>query len=361
MIKDSFPQNSSFHEKNPFASPKFYSLLEKTGCTNENTGWTPLHFEANGAILPGYIKDHSYGEYIFDWSWANFYEQINEPYYPKLTHMVPFSPVNSPKFLNATDCEKRELAHESFNFYQGSKLTGEHYLFTNEEEFQVLTALGFSHLKSLQYHFNNKYESFDEFLSHLKPNRKKMIKKERRKIKETDLKITKIEKDNITDQLLEDFFLFYSSTINKKQSYPYLNKAFFKSLSHEFHDKIVIQSASLYNKTIAMALFFKGNDTLFGRYWGIHPAHEKEFPGLHFELCYYRGIDYCIENKIPLFEAGAQGEHKLWRGFEPTQINSFHHLKSSELFSIIKNDIARQNQLNDQYLEKLKTLLPYRK
>ena len=360
MIKSSFPENFTSFEENPFSSSAFYRALETCKCVGAETGWTPLHVLKNDAILPGYIKEHSYGEYIFDWSWANFYEKLGEPYYPKLIHMTPFSPVNSPKFLNATDSEKRELAKESFEFYQNSSLTGEHYLFTNPDEKRILNTLGFTHLKSLQYHFQNKYCSFDDFLSNLRPSRRKMIRKERRKIAESELSIESFTGDSVTVQLLDKFYSFYLATINKKQSFPYLNRELFRSLSILGDKNIIISSASLKDKTVAMALFFEGKDTLFGRYWGILPEFEDQFPGLHFELCYYQGIDYCIENQLSLFEAGAQGEHKLWRGFEPVQINSFHHIKSPELYEIIKNDISRQNQLNDQYLAKLRQYLPYK-
>jgi predicted N-acyltransferase len=360
LIKKSFPENFKNFEENPFSSSVFYRSLEKSQCVGAKTGWNPLHFLKNDAVLPGYIKEHSYGEYIFDWSWANFYEQLGEPYYPKLIHMTPFSPVNSPKFLNATDSEKFDLAKESFEFYQSSSLTGEHYLFTDEDEKRILSTLGFSHLKSMQYHFKNIYTSFDHFLSSLKPSRRKMIRKERRKLAESELNIECFTGDMVTAQLLEKFYGFYIATISKKQSFPYLNREFFKSLLMLGENKLVVYSASLNEDTVAMALFFEGKDTLFGRYWGIRPEFENQFPGLHFELCYYQGIDYCIDNKLSLFEAGAQGEHKLWRGFEPVQINSFHHIKSPELYEIIKNDILRQNQLNDQYLTKLRSYLPYK-
>lgn len=358
-IRSSFPSQVDYKEENPFSKAKFYKNLEESECVSSKAGWTPNHFINGSGLLPGYIKDHSYGEYIFDWAWAQLYEQIGVNYYPKLVHMVPFSPINSEKFLNVSEAEKKELTTDSFKWYQTQELSGQHYLFTGDDEFN-LKDLGFAHYKTIQYHFKNKYESFEEFLSSLKKNRRKMISKERRKLHDSDLTITSIDNQNITAELLSQFYHFYISTISKKGSYPYLTKQFFLNLISLNNQNLMLTIARQDENIIAMALFLKSSDVLYGRYWGILPEYENLYPGLHFELCYYQGIEYCIKNKIPLFEAGAQGEHKLWRGFEPAQINSYHHLKIPELFDIIKKDINRQNGINDHYLLKLKQYLPFK-
>lgn len=340
----------------PFANTDFLKILENSGSIGGKTGWIPHHFRKNESLLPSYIKFHSYGEYIFDWSWANFYEKNRIPYYPKLLHAIPFTPVNAPKFLgNENDFES--LAKESFQFYQTHNLSSEHYLFINSEEEKILNGLGFKTLFTHQYHFQNKYDSFEEFLDVLKKDKRKNIKKERRKIVESNLIIRKYQGRDLTKELMESFYFFYLKTIDKKMSYAYLTQFFFEQLVNM---PVLLISAEKENQPIAMALFFYSDQVLYGRNWGILPQYEHEYPYLHFELCYYQGIDFCIENKIDLFEAGAQGEHKLLRGFEPVLIKSAHHIKIPQCFEIIKDDIERQNVQTLQTIDHLNNYLPFK-
>ena len=341
----------------PFANKSFLDLLENSQCVDEKSGWLPHHFETSKEMLTSYIKFHSYGEYIFDWAWANFYQQNGLNYYPKLIHAIPFTPVNAPKFIgNSKDKEK--LAKMSFDFYQSHNLSSEHYLFINEEEEKLLNDLNFTTLLTHQYHFFNHYNSFDEFLEKLKKNKRKNIKKERKAIQDSKLEIKSYTSKELSVDLLNDFFLFYLATIDKKGSYAYLTQKFFQGLVEH---NVLIKSACLNNKPIAMALFFYDDKKLYGRNWGILREYEAEFPFLHFELCYYQGIDFCIENNLKVFEAGAQGEHKLFRGFEPVLIKSAHHIKIPQCYKIIKNDIKFQNEETLKRIDELKSYLPYKK
>ena len=341
----------------PFANQNFLSILEKSKSVGEQTGWIANHIQCENALLPSYVKLHSYGEYIFDWAWAQFYEANGLDYYPKLIHAIAFTPVNAPKTIGDQHRFK-ELAHKSYEFYMNSNLSSEHYLFINDHEQMVLENLGFATKLTHQYHFYNEYESFEHFLSCLRKNKRKNIVRERRAIANSDLEIKTFIGNEITDGMLEDFYLFYISTTSKKGAYSYLTKDFFISLEK---DDLLIIAAYKKDKVIAMSLFFRGSQTLYGRYWGVLPECEEIYPFLHFELCYYQGIEFCIENKMSLFEAGAQGEHKLLRGFRPVIIKSAHHVKIPQCFEIIKKDIESNNQQVLQDIKYLNNYLPFKK
>lgn len=344
---------------NPFSSPKFFNLLEDSNLLQDETGWIPLYFTHDDSILPSFIKFHSYGEYIFDWAWADFYKRVGINYYPKLTHTTPFTPVNAEKFHGTN---KKELAKKSFDFYQAHpEISSEHYLFINKEETEILEDLGFSIMKTIQYHFKNKWSSFDDFLSDLKPGRRKMIKKERKKCNQySDITIGFLKTEDITNDVLEQIYKLYISTIIKKYSQAYLNEDFFKGLVSAFGDNLKVCVAKKDNEIIAMSLFLKSDEVLYGRYWGIKPEYEKDYSFLHFELCYYQGMEYVMQNSMSLFEAGAQGEQKLWRGFTPIEILSAHHIRIPKLFEPIINYIEEQNSRTEEEIKRLKTYLPFK-
>lgn len=350
--------HNAIQNNNPFTNQVFTKLLASSKSVGEKTGWLEQHFHHNESVLNSYIKFHSYGEYIFDWAWANFYAQNKIDYYPKLIHAVPFTPVNAPKFLGNKE-DRVTLANESFKFYQSYNLSSEHYLFINDEEEEVLHQLGFETLLTYQYHFQNNYNSFDDFLSKLKKNKRKNIKKERAAIAKSNIKIKHFTGDQLSQDLLSDFYLCYISTIAKKGSYPYLTKDFFTGLT-ALSEQTLLIAAYEEERVIAMSLFFYNEETLYGRNWGILPEYEDKYPFLHFELCYYQGIEFCISNNLSLFEAGAQGEHKLTRGFHPVIIKSAHHIKIPQCFDIIKGDILRQNQTTLQNIKYLNDYLPFK-
>jgi uncharacterized protein len=346
----------------PLCNPSFLELLEKSAVINGHSGWQAHHLSLDDALLPGFIKSHSYGEYIFDWQWAELYQRYNRSYYPKLIHALPFTPLNAPKIWNATEAQKQALLELSFEHYQkNERLSGEHYLFIDSALAGQLEKLGFSLMYSLQYHWENErgWQSFQDFLVDLKKNRRKMIQKERRKIEGYELEIRWLTPGEITEALMEQIYSLYLSTINKKGSYAYLNIDFFTLLPHFLKKSLRIIVAQKADRLIAMGLYIQGEKALYGRYWGIDPAVESAYPLLHFELCVYRGLDKCLEDGLALFEAGAQGEHKLWRGFRPQIIQSAHHLRQSEFFAMIKKHLVQYNQSQVKLKQELETMLPY--
>lgn len=361
MLIKSIPPNLNFSSTNPFCDGQFHQLLEDSKVIGGDSGWEPIYFEQKGSILPGYLKSHSFGEYIFDWAWAELYQRNGYNYYPKLVHCLPFTPVNASKVLGNSELFSDLICESNHYVENNNSLTGEHYLFISYDEAAELKKLGFQINKTLQYHFFNKWSSFDEYLSSLKSSRKKMIKKERKKVKNYNLNIEVLDRNNLTLDDLKQVYLLYISTIVKKNSYAYLNENFFLLLSKYMQNSLKIIVAKKEDSIIAMAIFFQGSDRLYGRYWGIHPKYENDFPLLHFELCYYQGMEICIENNLSIFEAGAQGEQKLWRGFKPEIILSAHKLKASDFQKTIYNHIKMKSHETESAKIELERYLPFSK
>ena len=305
---------------NPLLSEHFFKLLEQSGSIGKESGWEPLYFEEkDNSILYTFKKSHSYGEYIFDWDWANGFHQQNIPYYPKLTSMVPFTPATSSHFIG-THSEKLMESYE--DFYDSNAYSSSHFLFLSRQEIDFFKSYGYTLRDSFQYHFENQnYKCFDDFLSKLKNKKAKQIRKERKF--DSEIKFSSFSGDQLTKVHAIQMFKFYQNTLLIKQAISYLNLDFFISAFTELKNSIYYVQAMRDDIPIAGSLFFYGKDTLYGRYWGS----TEDIPNLHFELCYYRGIDFCIENKIKTFEAGAQGEHKIARGFVPVKTFSAHKIK----------------------------------
>lgn len=339
-----------------FANSHFLKLIEDSGSASIERGWEPHHFNNEKTSLISYIKSHSYGEYIFDWAWADLYYRMGLEYYPKLIHAIPFTPVNNSKFTSDFDSK---LTRESFDFYQNSNLSSEHYYFT-DNSYNELESLGFFKQITTQYHFLNEYDSFDDYLSKLRKNKRKNIKKERRTCETYDLEIKKIQAKDLSEDDLKQIYGIYLTTIDKKSAYPYLTSEFFLGLMTL--DNCFFHLAYSYEEEIiAMAMFFESPSKLYGRYWGIHPLYQASYDFLHFEMCYYMGMEYTIENKLEVFEAGAQGEQKLYRGFQPVEIESWHHLKNSQIHEAILNHVTDQNLNVKKYHQELEEFLPFKK
>lgn len=348
-----------FHSDHPFCNGSFHRLLEQSSLLSDGSGWTPYFIEDGESLLPGYIKSHSYGEYIFDWAWADFYQRLGRNYYPKMVHTLPFTPINAPKIIGEF---KESLLEKSKDYYlENAGVSSQHYLFTTEQENDWLTRNGYLLKETLQYHFTNKYENFDDFLSHLKTRKRKNIKKEREAVVKAGLQIDWLGADELTTPMMKKIFHLYLTTISKKQSHAYLNESFFLLAPELISKELKILVAKKEDEIIAMSLFIEGADCLYGRYWGIDPYYESEYPFLHFELCYYIAMEYCFEKKIPLFEAGAQGEHKLLRGFEPAVITSCHHLREEAFHQAIKEHLVEHNAHNREVIDQLSQHLPFKK
>ncbi len=348
----------AFEDDNPFITQEFSDSLINSQVIGEKTGWYLKIFQNEFCYTNAYIKTHSYGEYIFDWQWAHAYEQNNLPYYPKLVHAIPFTPVNSPKIIGGGQENKRKFIREIKKEYLNSPLSSHHYLFIDLNEVELLSQEDYLIRDSIQFHWKNEWQSFEHFLDSLKMRKRKMIKKERLNAQKLGLRIEKREFHQLTGDEVQSIFRLYLETIDKKQSNAYLNQKTFELWTNKLSHQGFVFLAYKERKIVAMSLFFHSSTTLYGRYWGCDPLYQSQY--LHFEMCYYLGIDYCIENKLSLFEAGAQGEQKLLRGFRPVVIKSAHHFKHPQYHSAIEGFIKQESLEIGKQLHLMEQYLPYK-
>lgn len=337
-------------DSHPFTHRNFFLALEESGSIGQKTGWTPLYFhdERNHHLLFTFVKNHSYGEYIFDWEWARAYQQNGLEYYPKLTSMIPFTPVT---FKHSPQASTFKAYEET---YEKNPFSSSHFLFANSDDLEIFKREGYLIRESFQYHFfNENYQSFEDFLSKLKTKKAKNIRQEREL---PDLKIQSWTGPNLTQDHAEEMYRFYQSTMVLKGSIDYLKKDFFLKVFETMKDQILYVNASQENEVIAGSLFFYGNGRLYGRYWGS----TKQVPNLHFELCYYQGIDFCIQKGLKVFEAGAQGEHKIPRGFRPIRTFSAHRLKNAAFQEAISRYIEEEKIYISETLTELSKQLPFK-
>lgn len=318
---------------NPFVAHAFLDALEQSGCVAPRTGWQPTHLvaESNGRVigcLPLYIKGHSQGEYIFDHNWAEAYSRAGGQYYPKLLSAVPFTPVTGPRFLVAPDQDFNDIANA---LLQGAeevmrryRLSSLHVNFLTKAESDLLADNDDILLRiGEQFHWQNAgYHDFDAFLEQLASRKRKAIRKERREAVSAGITIDVVQGSDLTNAHWDAFFEFYMDTGSRKWGRPYLNRDFFHRLHVTMKDRIVLVMARREGRWIAGAWNMLGRDALYGRNWGCIEYH----PGLHFECCYYQAIDYAIRHRLSRVEAGAQGEHKLARGYLPVPIYSIHKM-----------------------------------
>lgn len=313
----------------PFLSHAFLNLLEQSQAVSERTGWAPQHAclrDASGQILgvaPMYVKMHSLGEYVFDHGWAQAFERAGGQYYPKLLVAVPFTPVPGRRLLirNGDMQIQEALVRGILDIAEANTLSSVHFTFCTEAEWQSLGAMGLLQRTGEQFHWeNDNYGTFDDFLSALASRKRKQIRREREAVREAGITIETISGVAFEERHWDAMFQFYMDTGSRKWGSPYLNRQSFTLMHEQMADKIVLMLASRNGRPIAGALNFIGQDTLYGRYWGCVEEH----PCLHFELCYYRAIDYAIENRLARVEAGAQGPHKLARGYRPKPTYSAH-------------------------------------
>ena len=341
----------------PFTSYEFLNALETSNSVSTKTGWTPKHIlvknAANNLIgaSPNYLKMHSYGEYIFDHSWANAFENAGGQYYPKLLSAIPFTPATGPRILlspqkNNNDEIFKLIIDTYEQLVKNNNLSSAHINFITEQLSDTLNKRNWIKREGLQFHwYNKKYQSFDDFLDELKSTKRKAIKKERKKINEYDLTIERLTGDALNVKIWDSFYEFYLSTIDKKWGGAYLTKDFFYSINRSMKNKILLVIAKKNNDIIAGALNFVGENTLYGRNWGS----KLDIPFLHFELCYYQAIEYAIENKIQIVEAGAQGHHKIQRGYIATSTYSAHYIQNDSFDKAVRGFVEMEaNEINKQ-------------
>ena len=347
---------------NPFLRFEFLNNLERSGCVSPENGWEPRHIllwrEASliGA-MPLYLKHHSYGEYIFDWAWADAYHRHGLNYYPKLSSAIPFTPVSGARLLSTDPSVREKLANAAIALAKELKASSLHILYPTQTQSEDLKNLGYMLRTSTQFHWQNHgYQCFDDFLAEMGHDKRKKIKQERRKIFEQNIRFVTVEGSQIAAQDWQFFNRCYRTTYQQHHSSPYLNLDFFLSVGREMPENIVMFTAMKDDRPIAAALNLKNRERLFGRYWGS----EIYVPGLHFESCYYQGIGYCIENGLAVFEGGVQGEHKLARGLLPVETYSNHWLAHPQFSAAIANFLERESEGVERYMEQLNEMAPFK-
>ena len=351
----------------PFLTHEFFVALEESGSAVAETGWGPMHLVAESqdgsiaGILPLYLKGHSQGEYVFDHGWAQGYELAGGRYYPKLLSAVPFTPVTGRRVLTTQPNPAevtRCLMEAALAHVQSQGLSSFHVNFIEPSLASSLEELGFLLRSDTQFHWvNDGYENFDAFLASLQSRKRKALKKERRQAVANGLQIEWVEGAAIQSEHWQDFYKFYLDTGDRKWGTPYLTEVFFDQIGPSLAAHIVFVFALKDGQRIAGALNFKGSDTLYGRYWGALEYH----PFLHFEICYYQAIEYALTHGLSRVEAGAQGEHKLLRGYAPTRTLSAHFIAHEKFRTAVKGFLLEESlhvSLRDEALE---GHLPYRK
>jgi predicted N-acyltransferase len=316
----------------PFLRHEFLAALEETGCVGRGTGWTPMHlvvFDGDElvAAAPVYRKTHSWGEFVFDFAWAQAYARHGLAYYPKLVVAVPFSPVNAARLLTAPEREaaplRRFLVEALEDRCHGGACSSVHALFLSGEEHRAFTDAGWLAREDVQFHWTNHgYASFEDYLAQMRSQKRKQVRRERRRIAADGITLRTRHGHDITPAELAFAYEMHRRTFHLHGHEPYLNRAFFERIARTLPEALMVKLAMHDNQPVAAAVFLAGGGTLYGRYWGsIGQMHS-----LHFETCYYQGIEYCIQHGLTRFEPGTQGEHKLVRGFEPTVTHSAHYI-----------------------------------
>jgi predicted N-acyltransferase len=352
---------------NPFVSHAFLNALEESGSATAETGWLPQHLAVEdraGRVLgtaPLYLKSHSYGEYVFDHSWAAAYERAGGQYYPKLLSAVPFTPVTGPRLLLRPDADEAvadALIAAMVELARRHKVSSVHVTFPRRDEWERFAAAGFLQRTGQQFHWENRgYASFDDFLEALNARKRKAIRRERRDALATGLRIETLTGAAIETRHWDAFFRFYISTSDRKWGSAYLNREFFDLIGQRMADKIALVMVEQKGRFVAGALNLIGSDTLFGRNWGCI----GDFPFLHFEACYYRAIDFAIERRLARVEAGAQGQHKIQRGYLPAPTYSAHWLRDAGFTRAVADFLERERRAVTHEMDELTEFSPFRR
>jgi predicted N-acyltransferase len=353
---------------NPFTSYDFLHCLEASGSATARTGWQPQHLVAESAdgevlgVVPCYLKSHSRGEYVFDGGWAEGYERAGGSYYPKLQVSVPFTPAVGPRLLippgPANQDVANVLADGLIELCKRREASSVHVTFVPAAQAQLLQAKGFLQRTDQQFHWENAgYASFEAFLEALAARKRKTIRRERREALSPGIDVKWLTGTDLTEEVWDAFFAFYMETGSRKWGRPYLTRSFYSLVGQRMRDRILLVMAKRDGRWIAGAINFIGSDTLFGRHWGAVEHH----PFLHFEICYYQAIDYAIQHGLKRVEAGAQGEHKLARGYLPTTTYSSHYIADPALRRAIADYLKRERAYVEAVGSELAALAPFRK
>ncbi|NNC76378.1 MAG: N-acetyltransferase [Woeseiaceae bacterium] len=350
----------------PFLKHEFLHAAEASGSVAEESGWLPCHLTLRSksgqllAAMPLYQKSHSWGEFVFDWAWANAYEQAGYSYYPKLVSAVPFTPASSTRLLLADDDDAesaRQLADAAIALAKDRQCSSLHILFPSATDAKFLQSAGLKLRKDCQFHWHNHdYANFDEFLASFSSAKRKKARRDRRHVAEAGIRFTRFSGKELNEELLQIVYRLISRTFLRRGSLPYFNFGFFLAIVQTMPENILVVLANDDAGPVAASVFFVGRDTLYGRYWGS----AGHYNALHFETCYYQGIDYCIEHGIGRFEPGTQGEHKVSRGFLPVETCSAHWLAQPKFFSAIGAYVDEEARHIDRYMQAVDEHSPYR-
>lgn len=362
------PEECELPGYNPFVSHAFLRALEGSHSVGARAGWLPQHLALtapDGRLLgaaPCYLKSHSQGEYVFDHAWADAYERAGGDYYPKLQVSAPFTPATGPRLLANPGADpetvRATLAQGLIALCHQRQASGVHATFLQPADCEALTAQGFLKRTDQQFHWENPgYSSFEDFLNALSSRKRKFIRRERREALASGITIDWLTGSDLTEAVWDSFFTFYMDTGSRKWGRPYLTRTFFSMIGESMRDRILLVMAKREGRYIAGAINFIGGDTLFGRHWGAVEQH----PFLHFEVCYYQAMDYAIAHKLPRVEAGAQGEHKLARGYVPVTTLSAHYIADPGLRRAIADYLKRERLHVDAAGHELAAYTPFRK
>ncbi len=348
----------------PLLRHEFLHALEATGCATPETGWDARHvlLHADGGRLAGamplYLKSHSWGEFVFDFPWAEAYHRAGLRYYPRLVSAVPFTPASGPRLLAAGEPARAALLEAARALRIALNASSMHVLFPDARDRRFLEAAQLMTRLDCQYHWRNEgYSSFDDFLDGFTAEKRKKLRRERRRVAESGVSCRTVGGSELDEAMIEVIFRLHAATFARHGNAPYLNREFFAELARRMPESLVVELASIDGRPVACAILLRGTDTLYGRYWGA----SADFHSLHFELCYYRGIEYCIREGLSRFEPGTQGEHKLLRGFLPTPVWSMHEIGEPRFAAAIGDWLGRERERRAGWLAEAAAHLPFRR
>lgn len=357
--------NSLAGDRYPFMRHEFLATAETSGCVAAATGWLPRHIGLYGqrgelvAAMPLYAKSHSWGEFVFDWSWAQAHHQAGMEYYPKLVSATPFTPASASRLLTRDGDPElaARLLQQAIKLAQDGGYSSLHVLFPVASELPLLENAGLKLRKDCQFHWHNRnYRSFDEFLAEFSSAKRKKVKRDRRRVAEQGVSYRWLDGHQLDRALWVDIYQLISNTFIQRGSLPYFNLEFFVEVSERLPDNVLVLLAEAGQSMLATAVFYRSTTTLYGRYWGS----DTDINALHFETCYYQGIDYCIANGIGCFEPGTQGEHKISRGFTPVTTWSAHWLAHPEFFTAIEHYLDEEKRHVDRYIDAVHQHSPFK-
>lgn len=351
----------------PFLRHEFLAALEHCGCATPATGWSPAHhvIEDGGRVVaaaPAYRKSHSWGEFVFDFAWAQAYARAGLPYYPKLVCAVPFSPVGAPRLLTLPGCDAARLREALVDALAAtareSKLSSAHALFIEEDERHVLASAGWLLRRDVQFHWRNEgYRDFEHYLEGFTAEKRKKLRRERRRCAEAGISFATVHGPELDDAQLQRVFELHERNFHRHGHEPYLNLGFFRELRRTLGNALMVKLAQLDGQIVGAAVFLRSPRVLYGRYWGA----SDDFHSLHFETCYHQGVDYCIANGLQRFEPGTQGEHKVARGFEPRFTWSAHFIADTGFRAALQAHLQREGAAVEHYAAEVDAHTPFRR